>query len=131
MFRAERRCRRFMRRAQRRGRVLVRSLLLHVLVLALVGLGLLARMSESSDVQLAAAEHAAALAQLDPSAPQAPLPYAARGWSPPVPILRRLGFHTVYEIEQERRQLLARKPRRDLVKRGSGRRVSSNRRKAA
>ena len=85
MFRAERRYRRFMRRAQRRGRVLVRSLLLHVLVLALVGLGLLARMSESSDVQLAAAEHAAALAQLDPSAPQAPLPYAARGWSPPVP----------------------------------------------
>ena len=57
--------------------------------------------------------------------------HAVQGWCPPVPILRRLGFRTVYEIEQERRQLLARKPRRDLVKRGSGRRVSSNRRKAA
>lgn len=85
MFRAEQRYRRFMRRAQRRGRVLVRSLLLHVLVLALVGLGLLARMSESSDVQLAAAEHAAALAQLDPPALQSPLPYADRSWPLPAP----------------------------------------------
>jgi hypothetical protein len=69
-----------MRRARRRGRVLVRSFLLHVLVLALVGLGLLARMSESSDVQLAAAEHAAALARLD-AAPSASS--HARGWSRP------------------------------------------------
>lgn len=33
--------------------------------------------------------------------------HAVQGWCPPVPILRRLGFRTVYEIEQERRQLLA------------------------
>jgi hypothetical protein len=65
--------------------VLVRSLLLHVLVLALVGLGLLARMSESSDVQLAAAEHAAALAQLDSAGLASPLPYSARAWSLPAP----------------------------------------------
>lgn len=72
-----------MRRARRRGRVLIRSLLLHVLVLALVGLGILARMSESSDVQLAEAEHAAALARLD--APASPLPFATRGGSLPAP----------------------------------------------
>ena len=33
--------------------------------------------------------------------------HAVQGWCPPVPILRRLGFRTVYEIEQERRELLA------------------------
>jgi hypothetical protein len=32
--------------------------------------------------------------------------HAVQGWCPPVPILRRLGFRTVYEIEQERRELL-------------------------
>lgn len=74
-----------MRRARRRGRVLIRSLLLHVLVLALVGLGILARMSESSDVQLAEAEHAAALARLDAPASASPLPFATRGWSLPAP----------------------------------------------
>jgi hypothetical protein len=29
--------------------------------------------------------------------------HALQGWCPPVPILRRLGFRTSYEIEQERR----------------------------
>jgi hypothetical protein len=38
--------------------------------------------------------------------------HAIQGWCPPVPILRRLGFRTTYEIEQERRNLLAlRSPR--------------------
>jgi hypothetical protein len=38
--------------------------------------------------------------------------HAVQGWCPPVPILRRLGFRTTYEIEQERRELLAlRSPR--------------------
>lgn len=72
-----------MRRARRRARVLARSLLLHVLVLALVGLGLLARMSESSDAQLALAERSVALAQLDRSAAPAALPELSRGGPPP------------------------------------------------
>jgi hypothetical protein len=33
--------------------------------------------------------------------------HAIQGWCPPVPILRRLGFRTVYEIEQERHALKA------------------------
>lgn len=33
--------------------------------------------------------------------------HAVQGWCPPVPILRRLGFRTSYEIEEERRALLA------------------------
>jgi hypothetical protein len=33
--------------------------------------------------------------------------HAVQGWCPPVPILRRLGFRTCYEIEEERRVLLA------------------------
>lgn len=33
--------------------------------------------------------------------------HAVQGWCPPVPILRRLGFRTAYEIEEERRALLA------------------------
>jgi hypothetical protein len=33
--------------------------------------------------------------------------HAVQGWCPPVPILRRLGFRTVYEIEQERHALKA------------------------
>ena len=32
--------------------------------------------------------------------------HAVQGWCPPVPILRKLGFRTVYEIEEERRALL-------------------------
>jgi hypothetical protein len=33
--------------------------------------------------------------------------HAVQGWCPPVPILRRLGFRTVYEIERERQALKA------------------------
>lgn len=33
--------------------------------------------------------------------------HAIQGWCPPVPILRRLGFRTIYEIEQERNALKA------------------------
>jgi hypothetical protein len=33
--------------------------------------------------------------------------HAVQGWCPPVPILRRMGFRTVYEIEQERHALKA------------------------
>jgi hypothetical protein len=33
------------------------------------------------------------------------LQHAVQGWCPPVPILRRLGFRTMAEIEQERRAL--------------------------
>jgi hypothetical protein len=33
--------------------------------------------------------------------------HAVQGWCPPVPILRRLGFRTAYEIEQERQALKA------------------------
>ena len=35
------------------------------------------------------------------------LQHALQGWCPPVPILRRLGFRTAYEIEQERHALKA------------------------
>ncbi len=33
--------------------------------------------------------------------------HAMQGWCPPVPILRKLGFRTSYEIEEERRALKA------------------------
>jgi hypothetical protein len=33
--------------------------------------------------------------------------HAVQGWCPPVPVLRRLGFRTTYEIEEERRALLS------------------------
>jgi hypothetical protein len=33
--------------------------------------------------------------------------HAIQGWCPPVPVLRRLGFRTSYEIEQERSALKA------------------------
>jgi hypothetical protein len=33
--------------------------------------------------------------------------HAVQGWCPPVPVLRRLGFRTSYEIEQERQALKA------------------------
>jgi hypothetical protein len=33
--------------------------------------------------------------------------HAIQGWCPPVPILRRLGFRTAHEIEQERNALKA------------------------
>ncbi len=35
------------------------------------------------------------------------LQHAIQGWCPPVPILRKLGFRTSYEIEEERRALKA------------------------
>lgn len=33
--------------------------------------------------------------------------HAVQGWCPPVPVLRRLGFRTAHEIEQERNALKA------------------------
>lgn len=33
--------------------------------------------------------------------------HAIQGWCPPVPVLRRLGFRTVFEIDQERMALKA------------------------
>jgi hypothetical protein len=33
--------------------------------------------------------------------------HAVQGWCPPVPVLRKMGFRTVYEIETERRRLKA------------------------
>ncbi|WP_374990981.1 hypothetical protein [Hyphomicrobium sp. LHD-15] len=33
--------------------------------------------------------------------------HAVQGWCPPVPVLRRLGFRTTYEIERERNALKA------------------------
>jgi hypothetical protein len=39
--------------------------------------------------------------------------HAVQGWCPPVPVLRRMGFRTVYEIEEERRELLALTARRN------------------
>jgi hypothetical protein len=33
--------------------------------------------------------------------------HAVQGWCPPLPVLRRLGFRTVREIEREREALLA------------------------
>ncbi len=35
------------------------------------------------------------------------LQHAIQGWCPPVPVLRKLGFRTSYEIEEERRGLKA------------------------
>ena len=33
------------------------------------------------------------------------LQHAVQGWCPPIPVLRRLGFRTSFEIEQERQAL--------------------------
>jgi hypothetical protein len=33
--------------------------------------------------------------------------HAVQGWCPPIPILRRLGFRTAYEIDEERQALKA------------------------
>ena len=46
---------------------------------------------------------------------------AVQGWCPPVPILRRLGFRTAYEIEEERQALLAARGDFEDLPRGSGR----------
>jgi hypothetical protein len=35
------------------------------------------------------------------------LQHAIQGWCPPIPVLRRLGFRTSYEIEEERQALKA------------------------
>jgi hypothetical protein len=53
--------------------------------------------------------------------------HAIQGWCPPVPILRRLGFRTVYEIEQERCALKALQG--DVVKRPAHRRPARNARR--
>ena len=49
--------------------MIVRSLSLHLLVLLLLAMGLLARLSESSDILLALAEHPAPTKQPNPEAP--------------------------------------------------------------
>ena len=48
-----------MRRTRRRARVIGRSVSIHLLVLALLAAALLARLAESSEVQLAMAERPA------------------------------------------------------------------------
>ena len=45
--------------------------------------------------------------------------HALQGWCPPVPILRRLGFRTVYEIDRERFALKAIRGDFDKVARSS------------
>jgi hypothetical protein len=39
--------------------------------------------------------------------------HAVQGWCPPVPVLRRLGFRTCREIEDERNELLKRRSEGD------------------
>jgi hypothetical protein len=57
--------------------------------------------------------------------------HAVQGWCPPVPVLRRLGFRTVYEIEQERQALkLLRGDFAHLASRSAGSRGGSRRRSA-
>jgi hypothetical protein len=51
------------------------------------------------------------------------LQHAVQGWCPPIPILRRLGFRTAYEIEQERQALKL--IRGDYLKVASGDATSS------
>jgi hypothetical protein len=67
--------------------------------------------------------------------------HAVQGWCPPVPILRRLGFRTAYEIDEERQALKAVRgdfapvatPRRSRsrAQNGSGRATARRRAKAA
>ena len=57
--------------------------------------------------------------------------HAVQGWCPPVPVLRKLGFRTVYEIEQERYALKALRstPKPRARRRSvSAKRTSANRR---
>ncbi len=49
------------------------------------------------------------------------LQHAVQGWCPPVPVLRRLGFRTAYEIEEERRALQALRGDYDGLPAGAGR----------
>lgn len=51
--------------------------------------------------------------------------HAIQGWCPPVPILRRLGFRTAYEIEEERRALQALRGDFDNLPRGSTRGIAA------
>jgi hypothetical protein len=39
--------------------------------------------------------------------PRFPREHAVQGWCPPIPMLRRLGFRTSFEIEEERQALKA------------------------
>jgi hypothetical protein len=66
--------------------------------------------------------------------------HAVQGWCPPVPVLRRLGFRTTHEIEQERRELsaLCHSPSRSYRTRSAaksarttGKRSGSNKNRAA
>ena len=47
------------------------------------------------------------------------LQHAIQGWCPPVPVLRRLGFRTAYEIEVERQALKALRGDYDRVSKGN------------
>lgn len=47
--------------------------------------------------------------------------HATQRWCPPVPMLRRLGFRTAYEIEEERRALMALRGDFDELPRKEGR----------
>jgi hypothetical protein len=49
------------------------------------------------------------------------LQHALQGWCPPVPVLRRLGFRTSYEIEEERRALQALRGDHEDLPKGKGR----------
>jgi hypothetical protein len=49
------------------------------------------------------------------------LTHAVQGWCPPVPLLRRAGFRTHREIEDERHVLLRRLERRDPARRAGSR----------
>jgi hypothetical protein len=65
--------------------------------------------------------------------------HAVQGWCPPVPVLRRLGFRTAYEIEQERQALKAMRgdfsrlapKRRAVSRRGRNGTAAARRRTAA
>lgn len=84
--------RRFVRRTRRRARVLWRAVVLHVLVLALILLGLFARMTESSELEWALAQRTAAVARLDArTGPAAAPAHAAASSSAPVPLPFPLG----------------------------------------
>jgi hypothetical protein len=49
--------------------------------------------------------------------------HAVQGWCPPVPVLRRLGFRTAYEIEEERQALKAIRGDYQGIQQGDGRTV--------
>lgn len=49
------------------------------------------------------------------------LQHAIQGWCPPVPVLRRLGFRTSYEIDEERQALKALRGDFDAIERADDR----------